>query len=107
MATLTDEARRARREADRAKAQEAVEALRSTDGWKRWLSCRQHFHRYSLANQLLIALQNTDATRVAGFRAWLRLGYGVRRGERALRIWVPHPAVQEGAGAVEGGRRGR
>jgi hypothetical protein len=26
---------------------------------------------------------------VAGFRAWLKLGYCVRRGERALRIWAP------------------
>src|SRR3954452_7141455 len=91
MVTLTDEGRQARREADRAKAREAVEALRSTDGWKRWLSCRRHFHHYSLANQLLIALQMPDATRVAGFRAWLRLGYCVRRGEHALRIWVPIP----------------
>jgi antirestriction protein ArdC len=91
MATLTDEGRRARREADRAKAQAAVEALRSTEGWKRWLRCRRHFHRYSLANQLLIALQQPDATRVAGFRSWLKLGYCVRRGERALRIWVPIP----------------
>src|SRR3954470_3225977 len=91
MATLTDEGRRARREADREKAREAVEALRSTEGWKRWLSCRRHFHRYSLANQLLIAHQKPDATRVAGFRAWLKLGYCVRRGERALRIWVPIP----------------
>ena len=91
MATLTDEDRQARREADREKARTAVEALRSTEGWKRWLSCRRHFHRYSLANQLLIALQKPDATRVAGFRAWLKLGYCVRRGERALRIWVPIP----------------
>ena len=91
MVPLTAEERQVRREADRAKAREAVEALRSTDGWKRWLKCRQHFHRYSLANQLLIAMQKPDATRVAGFRAWLKLGYCVRRGERALRIWVPIP----------------
>src|SRR4051794_29861429 len=91
MATLTDESRRARREADREKARGAVETLRSTDGWKRWLSCRRHFHRYSLANQLLLALQKPDATRVAGFRAWLKLGYCGRRGERARRIGVPTP----------------
>jgi antirestriction protein ArdC len=34
-------------------------------------------------------MQNPDATRVAGFRAWLKLGYVVRRGETSLRIWVP------------------
>lgn len=39
----------------------------------------------------MIALQKPDATRVAGFRAWLKLGYCVRRGEKALKIWVPMP----------------
>lgn len=87
----TEDERAARREADRHKAREAVEALKTSDGWQRWLSLRRHFHRYSLANQLLIALQKPDATRVAGFRAWLKLGYAVRRGERAIKIWVPIP----------------
>src|SRR5829696_4397695 len=88
---LTEDERAARREADRQKAREAVEALKTSDGWQRWLALRRHFHRYSLANQLLIALQNPEATRVAGFRAWLKLGYAVRRGERAIKIWVPVP----------------
>ena len=88
---LSDDERAARREADRQKAREAVEALKTSDGWQRWLALRRHFHRYSLANQLLIALQKPDATRVAGFRAWLKLGYAVRRGERAIKIWVPVP----------------
>jgi len=88
---LTDDERAARREADRQKAREAVEALKTSEGWQRWLSLRRHFHRYSLANQLLIALQMPHATRVAGFRAWLKLGYAVRRGEHAIKIWVPVP----------------
>jgi hypothetical protein len=34
-------------------------------------------HAYSLANQLLIAIQKPQATGVAGLRAWLkRLGHG-------------------------------
>jgi antirestriction protein ArdC len=86
---LSEDERAARREADRQKAREAVAALKTSEGWQRWLSLRRHFHRYSLANQLLIALQKPDATRVAGFRAWLNLGYAVRRGERAIKIWVP------------------
>src|SRR5436305_5871876 len=31
------------------------------------------------------------ATRVAGFRAWLKLGYVVQRGERAIKVWAPCP----------------
>ena len=55
---LSEDERAARREADRQKAREAVEALKTSEGWQRWLSLRRHFHRYSLANQLLIALQS-------------------------------------------------
>jgi hypothetical protein len=40
---------------------------------------------------LLIAMQHPTATRVAGFRAWLGLGYCVRKGETGIRIWAPCP----------------
>ncbi|MTD43774.1 hypothetical protein GKE82_05500 [Conexibacter sp. W3-3-2] len=90
----TEEQRQARREADRQRAQEAVEALRSSEGWQRWLGLRRHFHRYSLSNQILIAFQMPEASRVAGFRAWLRLGYCVAKGERAIRVWVPMPPAK-------------
>ena len=86
---LSEQERTERRRADREFARKAVEQLRSSEGWQRWLATRRHFHCYSLTNQLLIAMQRPDATRVAGFRAWLRLGYCVQRGERAIRIWVP------------------
>ena len=36
-------------------------------------------------------MQRPDATRVAGFNAWLALGYCVRRGETGLRPRVPCP----------------
>jgi antirestriction protein ArdC len=85
----TDQERDARRAAQRELANRAVEELRSSSGWQRWLSTRRHFHRYSLGNQLLIAMQAPDATRVAGFRAWLELGYAVRKGESAIKIWMP------------------
>jgi hypothetical protein len=93
MSQVREQRRQERREADRRKAKEAVEALRSSDGWQRWLACRRHFHAYCLANQLLIAMQLPEATRVAGFKAWLKLGYCVRHGETALRIWVPKGVV--------------
>jgi hypothetical protein len=33
-------------------------------------------------------MQKPEATRVAGFKAWLAIGYCVRRGEKALRIFA-------------------
>jgi antirestriction protein ArdC len=91
MCKLTEVERQERREADRKRSQDAVEALTRSDGWKQWLASRQHFHEYSLTNQLLIAMQLPEVTRVAGFKAWLKLRYAVRKGERSLRIWMPIP----------------
>ena len=47
--------------------------------------------RYSINNQLLIAVAMPDASYVCGFRAWLGLGYQVRKGEKAIRIMAPMP----------------
>ena len=47
------------------------------------------FHRYSAANVLRISLQRPNATRVAGYGTWKRLGRQVRRGEKAIRILAP------------------
>ena len=88
---LSDEERAERRRADREYARQAVEELRSSQGWQRWLAARRHFHAYSFGNQLLIAMARPTATRVAGFRAWLKLGYVVQRGERAIKVWAPCP----------------
>ena len=48
------------------------------------------FHRYSFANSLLIHAQNPEATHVAGYRTWQELGRQVRKGEKAIKIFVPY-----------------
>lgn len=47
------------------------------------------FWQYSVGNQMLIAMQRPDATRVAGYRTWERMGYHVAKGEHAIRILAP------------------
>lgn len=47
------------------------------------------FHHYSLNNQLLIEIQAPAARYVAGFHAWKKLGRGVKKGAKALRILSP------------------
>jgi len=70
-----------------------LEALLTSDGWRRWLRTRATLHAYSANNTLLIASQawarGITPTHVAGFRAWLKLGRAVRKGERGLSIWAP------------------
>jgi hypothetical protein len=88
---LSDAEREQRREAHRRQLTEAVEALLSSEGWRRWVRARGRngLARYSLNNQLMIALRCPQATYVCGFRAWIELGYCVRKGERAIRILAP------------------
>ena len=66
-----------------------IECLASSDEWRAMLEVSARFHRYSFNNQLLIYLQCPEATRVAGYRAWQRLGRQVRKGEHGLQILAP------------------
>ncbi len=90
---LTDTEREQRRAQDRERLTRAAEQLLSSEGWRRWVRVRSRngLARYSLSNQLLIALVRPDATFVAGFKTWLELGYCVRKGETAIRIIAPMP----------------
>lgn len=89
--SLTESERKARRQADRERLEQAARQLLTSDGWKRWVQVRSTngLARYSFHNQLLIAHQNPDATYVTGFRAFLKLNRCVRKGERAIRILAP------------------
>ena len=66
-----------------------VAELTNSTAWRAWLDVQRRFHRYSWGNTLLIAAQCPDATRVAGFHAWLRLGRHVRKGEHGIAILAP------------------
>ncbi|MGH8301088.1 MAG: ArdC family protein, partial [Steroidobacteraceae bacterium] len=85
---LSDQEREERRERGRQQLMQATEQLLSSDGWQRWVRVRSRngLSRYSINNQLIIALSKPEASYVCGFRAWLQLGYQVRRGEKA--IWI-------------------
>ncbi len=95
---LTDTERAERRQADRDRLEQAARALLSTDGWQRWVRVRSTngLSRYSLGNQLLIAMQRPNATYVAGFRAFLGLNRCVRKGEKAIRILAPMSFAERG-----------
>ena len=52
---------------------QAVEQGRS-EAVQAYLETVSKFHRYSFGNQILIACQCSEATRVAGFQTWKSLG---------------------------------
>ena len=54
-----------------------------------FLRCMARFHKYSAGNAVLIWLQRPEATRVAGFWAWKKLGRKVNKGEKGIQILAP------------------
>ena len=54
-----------------------------------YLTTMARFHSYSFGNQLLIARQSPDASRVAGFQKWLELKRYVRKGQKGIAILAP------------------
>ncbi len=68
--------------------QEELKAGRS-DSLLRYLDSMSRFHSYSWTNNLLIVVQNPEATLVAGFQRWLKQGRHVRKGEKGSGIMAP------------------
>src|ERR1700740_2023253 len=56
---------------------------------REYLGAMARFHRYSLHNIMLIATQRPDATHVAGFNTWKRLGRFVKKGAKGIMILAP------------------
>src|SRR5260370_17117209 len=56
---------------------------------REYLAAMARFHRYSLHNIMLIASQRPDATHVAGFHTWKRLGRYVKKGAKGILILAP------------------
>ena len=71
--------------------QELEEALRAgkSQALTEYLAVLSRFHNYSMRNIMLIAMQAPDATHVAGFNAWKKLGRTVKKGEKGIRILAP------------------
>ena len=93
---LSEAERAARRRKDRERLQRAAEQLLTSEGWQRWVRVRSQagLARLSFSNQLLVALARPDATFVAGFKSWLRLGFAVEKGERGIAIIAPLPVKE-------------
>ncbi len=54
-----------------------------------YLAMAAKFHQYSFRNVMLIASQRPDASSVAGFHAWRKIGRFVKKGEKGIVIIAP------------------
>ncbi len=60
-----------------------------TSDYLKLLTFWSRFHRYSHGNVLLIMSQRPDATHVAGYHRWRKVGRQVQKGAKAILIWCP------------------
>ena len=68
---------------------QSVKQLVDGDEWQAMLEVASRFHNYSLHNLMMIAMQRSDATRVAGYKAWQAMGRQVMKRERGIRVLAP------------------
>ena len=60
-----------------------------SENYQNYLRTMAKFHKYSAGNQILIWTQKPDATRVAAFGTWKKMGRYVKGGEKGIRIIAP------------------
>lgn len=73
------------------KLEEGVKEVFSSDKYKEYLRFLGMFHNYSFNNVMLILMQMPDASLVAGYKTWQKLGRNVKKGEHGIRILAPCP----------------
>jgi hypothetical protein len=79
-----------------------VAVVQDSEAFKRYLAAQAVFHRYSACNVFLILYQRPEATSVAGYATWQKLGRQVRRGETGIMIFAPAPFKQTTTDATTG-----
>lgn len=73
------------------KLEQGVKDIFTSENYERYLKVMSSFHKYSVNNSILIALQKPDATLVAGYNAWKEKKRQVLKGQKAIRILAPQP----------------
>ncbi len=72
------------------KLEKGIRDVFESGKFEEYLQSMAKFHRYSLNNCILIAIQCPEATMVAGYKMWQKeFDRQVKKGEKALRILAP------------------
>lgn len=88
MVAATEEQKRKVTELNQ-KVKENVARIQNSAEFHTFLIAMSRFHDYSWNNQMLIWLQNPDATHVAGYNTWRDLGRQVKASEKGIAILAP------------------
>ncbi|MCR5322026.1 MAG: ssDNA-binding domain-containing protein [Lachnospiraceae bacterium] len=69
--------------------EKGLESINTDKDWIKYLEFQSRFYHYSFQNSMMIFVQNPQATYVAGYRAWNKLGRYVKKGSKGLAILAP------------------
>lgn len=50
--------------------------------------------KYTVKNQAFLISQNPNVSDVRSFKEWKAAGRSVKKGEKALRVWIPKPYTE-------------
>ena len=73
------------------KLENGVKAIFESEDYARYLETMSKFHHYSFGNCMLIFFQCPEASAVAGYTTWKKLGRTVKKGEKGIQILAPCP----------------
>ena len=73
------------------KLESGVKAVFESEDYAKYLEAMSKFHHYSFGNCLLIFFQCPEASAVAGYTTWKKLGRTVKKGEKGIQILAPCP----------------
>ncbi len=78
-------------------AEKGIREVFESNKFRQYLKTMSVFHNYSPRNTMLIMQQNPNATKVAGFNTWQKIGRYVKRGEKGIKIiaWSPRSVEVE------------
>ena len=75
--------------------EQGVKDIFTSEMYTKYLLTMSKFHNYSFNNTLLIAMQRSDATLVAGYNAWKnKFNRYVKKGEKGIQIIAPAPVKE-------------
>lgn len=68
---------------------DGISQIKTGEEWKQLLTVMAHMPYYSFNNVLLTYFQKNDATLLASFDQWKRMGRSIKKGEKAIHIIAP------------------
>lgn len=73
------------------KLEQGVKDIFTSENYLNYLKFSSQFHNYSVNNIILILMQYPNASRVASFKTWNKLGLKVKKGSKGIKVLVPIP----------------